>query len=236
MSNNVLCLSGWAQKHNSLETLFPDSGCNTNILNFDYSLSGNYQNFLDRIKKLKFNPKIAIGWSLGGQLICRLIDQKIITPQYLILISTPFQFVKSAKIAAAMPQKSFDDFFNNFSQNPDRLMKKFSLLMNIKDKNAKELSQNLDINQENHKKLEFWLQELQKFSCHDLKFQNFLQKTIIFHGTEDMVVHHSQSNLFFNKIPNAKLHNINKCGHTPHISHNRILTEKITSFLQFDNR
>ena len=145
------------------------------------------------------NPDFIIGWSLGGQLACRLIGERIITTNHLALLSTPFQFVKSKRIAAAMPQKSFNEFHHNFVSRPDKTLKKFSLLMNINDKNAQQLAGNLDINDDNHDKLSFWLEELERFSCYDLNFSNF-PKTIIFHGAGDMVVHLSQSKIFAEKI------------------------------------
>ncbi len=167
-------------------------------MSFDYSLSSNFDNFIANFRKFNINPEVAIGWSLGGQMICRLISKKIINPKLLILVGTPFQFVKSAAIPAAMPKKSFDQFYHNFISNPDITLKKFSLLMNIKDKNSKELANNLDINDKNYENLAFWLAELEKFSCFDINFDNF-PKTLIFHGKKDMVVHESQSN-FLRKI------------------------------------
>ena len=224
----VLCLSGWAQKSNVLEKLFNKD--EFEIINFDYSRFSNIDDFFNEIKKAKINPEIIIGWSLGGQLACRLIENKILNPKYLILIAAPFQFVKSAKIAAAMPQKSFDEFYSNFVFKPDKTLKKFSLLMNINDKNAKDLANNLDINDENHDKLAFWLKELERFSCYDLNFANF-PKTLILHGLGDLVVHSSQSKIFNEKIANSKLELIKDCGHMPHFIYENELKDKISCFL-----
>ena len=128
-----------------------------------------------------------------------------------------------------MPQKSFDEFRSNFIANPDSTLKKFGILMNIHDKNATYLANNLDINEQNHKNLAFWLDELERFSCFDLDFSNFPQ-TLVFHGSADLVVHPSQSQLFKDKIANSRLEIINNCGHTPHISFTQSLQGKITEF------
>lgn len=233
MKKIILCLSGWAQKSNSLENLFLENFKEFEVINFDYSKFNNLKDFFAAIQNLKIKPEIIAGWSLGGQLACRLIAQKILNPKYLILIAAPFQFVKSSKIGAAMPQKSFDEFRHNFVSNPDKTLKKFAVLMNINDKNGKELADNLDINDENHNNLAFWLDELEKFSCFDLDFSNF-PKTLIFHGHGDLVVHPNQSQLFLEKIPVAKLELISNCGHTPHISFKDYLRDKI-SLLCFNN-
>ncbi len=218
----VLCLSGWAQKPNSLENLFTAKSNHFEVINFDYSIFNNIDDFFQAILDLRIKPDIIVGWSLGGQLACRLIAEKILSSNHLVLISTPFQFVKSRRIAAAMPQKSFDEFYHNFVSRPDKTLKKFSLLMNINDKNATQLADNLDINDNNHQKLAFWLKELERFSCYDLKFDDF-PKTNIIHGSSDLVVHPSQSKIFKEKISNSELKIINGCGHTPHMSDNSLV-------------
>lgn len=228
MKKTVLCLSGWAQKPDSLNDLFDQD--KFDIINFDYSIFDDVENFIDEIRNLKINPDLIAGWSLGGQLACRLIESDILKPKHLLLLCTPFQFVKSKRIAAAMPQKSFDEFYHNFTSRPDKTLKKFSLLMNINDKNAQELADNLDINDENHHKLAFWLKELERFSCHDLDFANFPQ-TLIMHGLSDLVVHQSQSEIFNKKITNSTLNLIKNCGHTPHITYKQELIKKISELI-----
>lgn len=231
MKKQILCFSGWAQKANSLEKLFTKNTDEFEIINFDYSNFNNFEDFCTEISNLKINPEIIIGWSLGGQLSCRLIEKKILNPNYLILISCPFQFVKSKEIAAAMPRKSFDEFYNNFSKNPAKTLNKFSLLMNVGNRDATGLAQNLDINEENHQKLVFWLKELEKFSSYELNFTNF-PKSLIFHGSSDLVVHVSHGKIFQEKIANSQLEVIQNCGHTPHINHENHLKEKILDFLK----
>jgi pimeloyl-ACP methyl ester carboxylesterase len=226
MKKTILCLAGWAQKHDSLSHLFKASSSELEVINFDYSRIYNVDAFFQEIQKQKINPDIVVGWSLGGQLACRLITNKIISPKNLILIAAPFQFVKSSKIAAAMPQKSFNEFRHNFVSNPSRTLKKFASLMNINDKNAQELVDNLDITDDNHEALGFWLDELERFSCHDIDFSNFPQTTI-FHGASDLVVHPSQGKIFQEIIKDSTLDIIPNCGHTPHISYQDVLIKKI---------
>lgn len=231
MKKTVLCLSGWAQKPDSLEKLFLKNADEFEIINFDYSKFSDYTSFIQAIKELKINPKILVGWSLGGQLASRLIEEKLLDPQFLILIAAPFQFVKSPQIGAAMPQKSFDEFRRNFVESPDKTLKKFSLLMNINDKDGAKLAENLDINDENHQKLAFWLDELERFSCYQITFNNF-PKTLIIHGLSDMVVHVSQSQIFHEKIPNSQLEIIKDCGHVPHNRYLDDLRDKILDFIK----
>jgi esterase/lipase len=227
----VLCLSGWAQKSDSLNGLFDRSEECFEVVNFDYSRFENVDDFFGAISSLNINPDLVVGWSLGGQLACRLIEKKIVTPKYLVLLAAPFQFVKDSRIGAAMPKKSYDDFYKNFVSKPDKTLKRFSLLMNINDKNAKDLANNLDINDDNHDKLAFWLKELEKFSCYDIDFEGF-PKAMIVHGSEDMVVHFSQSKMFESKISGCELEVLRGCGHVTHIVHKDYLGNRLLEFIE----
>lgn len=211
----ALSFSGWSQNPDSLEIIFRNSDCNIELKSFDYSRFDNIENFYFQIQKLSFIPNLVIGWSLGGQLAIRLIERKIINPEFLVLIGTPFQFVKSSQIAAAMPKTAYENFKGKFSKAPDETLKKFSILTMMNDKNSRELFENLTITSENHKNLIFWLEELGRFSCHEIDFSSF-PKTLIIHGAGDIVVHPSQAEVFAKKIPHAILKIITNCGHAPH--------------------
>lgn len=226
----VLCLSGWAQKSTSLQSLAKNLNQDFDVVNFDYSKFDNVDSFFEAIKDLGINPDIIIGHSLGGQLSSRLIHNKILKPKSLVLIGAPFQFVKSPRIPAAMPESAFLKFKNNFINSPDQTLKKFSILMTINDKNAKEMIKNLEINEHNHQKLSFWLKQLEEFSCYDINFANF-PKTLIIHGDGDMVVHNSQGKIFAEKIINSKLKILKSCGHAPHLSNSDVVSSAIKQFI-----
>jgi pimeloyl-ACP methyl ester carboxylesterase len=246
----ILCLSGWAQSSNSLDCVTAKLANNYQIINFDYSQFYNIESCFLAIKNLEIDPEIILGWSLGGQIATRLIAKKIFSPKLLILISAPFQFVKLSSsgssfgssfgslannnfcIPAAMPERTFKTFRQNFILNSTQTLEKFSVLMMMNDKNrAKELAKNLCINQNNYVNLAFWLDELGKFSCFDLNFSHFPQ-TIILHGEEDLVVHHSQAKIFAKKIIDSKINIIVNCGHCPHISHSILITKIICDFVE----
>jgi pimeloyl-ACP methyl ester carboxylesterase len=228
----ILCLSGWAQKPDSLEIIFKNLGADFQIISFDYSRFDSVEDFFVAIKKLSVTPQIIAGWSLGGQLAVRLIAKKILNPKILILLSAPFQFVKTPQITAAMPKSTYDQFKNNFAEAPDGTLKKFSILTMMNDKNSKEMFENLEINETNHHKLLFWLEELERFSAYDINFNNF-PETLIIHGAGDVVVHQIQAKIFAEKIPNSKLEIINNCGHAPHFNNleklRSLINEKINS-------
>lgn len=237
----ILSLSGWAQKPSSLEPLFSSLPFPYKIINFDYSQFSNIEECFGTIKStmenLSVNPDIIIGWSLGGQIVARLIANRILNPKLLILIAAPFQFVKSEQIAAAMPRASFEMFRDNFIKNSAQTLEKFSLLMMLNNvKMAKELAKNIYIDEKNYTNLVFWLDELGRFSCYDLDFTNF-PRTIILHGKDDLVVHKLQAKIFASKIVNSRLEMLANCGHCPHISNQaqlqKIISEELNTNIHF---
>jgi len=227
----ILSLAGWAQKPSSLEASFSHLLPSHQIIHFDYSLFPTVELCFYALKNLNIKPKIIAGWSLGGQIAARLIAGKIFTPDFLILFATPFQFVKDAKISAAMPESSFNIFRENFVKNSPTTLEKFSLLMMLNEaRRAKELANNLDLREDNYVNLIFWLDELKRFSCYDLNFSNF-PKTLIFQGAGDVVVNALQAKIFAKQIPNSQLKILANCGHCPHISNLNQVHQTIDQFL-----
>ncbi len=229
---SILCLSGWGQNFKSLEAIFSENILKKfNIFSLNYSLFEGFLKFKDSYK-FPSNPDVIIGWSLGGQIALRLIQNKIFTPKLLVLIAPPFQMVKDNRIQAGMSLKTYNEFFNNFSQAPDATLKKFSILSIMNDKNKSQIMKNLEISDENHQKLLIWLQELKDFSCFDFDFTN-MPTTLFYIGAGDMVVHSSQSKYFAERISDFELHIFDNCGHAPHLSNkelfNEILTKKLKS-------
>ena len=233
---SILCLSGWGQNYKSLEASFFENILEKfNISSLNYSLSEGFLKFKDSYK-FPPNPQVIIGWSLGGQIALRLIQQKIFTPKLLVLIAPPFQMVKDARIQAGMSIKTYNEFFDNLSKAPDATLKKFSILSIMNDKNKSQIIKNLDISDENHQKLIIWLQELKDFSCFDFDFTN-MPPTLFYIGAGDMVVHNSQSKYFADRIDDFELHIFDNCGHAPHLSDkelfNNILIEKLKNLNLF---
>lgn len=183
----------------------------------NYPLFNKVEEFFFQIKSQQINPEIAIGWSLGGQLAVRLIEQKIITPKLLILIAPPFQMIKDSRIQAGMSQESYAKFYDNFTKAPNETLKQFAILNSMNDKNASEIARSLDISDKNFEQLKFWLEELKRFSCFDVDFSN-MPRTLFFQGAGDVIVHESQAEYFKQRIKNLRLEIFRNCGHAPHLN------------------
>ena len=140
--SNYLCLSGWGQKFDSLNIIFNSSEfLGSDIFHLNYSDLSSFEDLCNFVKLNHQNLQkfdTIIGWSLGGQLACRLIDnENYIAPKKLILIALPFQFVNDSRINAAMPQSSYLKFAQDFRDSPSATLKKFSILTSLNDINVK---------------------------------------------------------------------------------------------------
>ncbi len=213
----VICLSGWGQKFDSLESIFdPIFFAPSLVKSIDYSKMNSLEEFFGEVAKVE-NPDILIGWSLGGQLALRAIEKGILRPKLLVLIAPPFQMIKDSRIRSGMAPKTFAQFYKNFADAPTKTLQQFAILTAMNDRHSAEIARTLDINEENFTQLKFWLEELSKFSCFDLDFTN-MPRTLYFHGAGDMIVHVSQSEYFAQRIKNFRLEIFKNCGHAPHLS------------------
>lgn len=233
MAKNILCLTGWGQKADSLEFIFQDPAFDPFFVSsFDYSTFGTVDDFFAAIAAKKTDPEIIIGWSLGGQLALRLIEKKILAPKLLILIAPPFQMVKDARISAGMARTTYEEFHKNFSQAPDKTLKQFSILTAMNDRNASDIARHLDIRDDNFTQLKFWLEELSRFSCFNLDFSN-MPRTLFIQGAGDMIVHANQAQYFKNYLPNCRLEIFPNCGHAPHLNDAEHLRKLIVEEINF---
>src|SRR3989338_8638032 len=87
----VLCLSGWGQKFDSLQSIFDPIFF---AQSFDYSRLNSVESFFS------------------------VSEKKILQPKLLVLLATPFQMVKDSRVQASMATASFNEFYKSFSQAP----------------------------------------------------------------------------------------------------------------------
>ncbi len=94
---NLLVLTGWGQKKDSLKTIFSrELNRKISIHFFDYSPFGSFKDLSGAL--LSFTKQHHIkdfqyccGWSLGAQLLLRLTSDGIIKPRKIIVLAPPFQ-------------------------------------------------------------------------------------------------------------------------------------------------
>jgi pimeloyl-[acyl-carrier protein] methyl ester esterase len=218
MSKTFLCLSGWAQKHDSLEIVFTNSSIKNiyKINSLDYSKTNSVDELFVELKK-NTDCEIAMGWSLGGQILVRAIANNIISPKLLILLASPFQMLKDSRINSGMSQELYKKINIMLDNNSGDMLKEFLTLISMNDRNAKEIIRNLAVDEKNFEQIKFWYEELCRFSCFDLDMSK-MPPILYFHGSGDVVVNIAQKEYFQKYCPNFKSIIFDKCGHAPHLS------------------
>lgn len=207
----TLAVSGWGQPYDALSGIAPDA---THI---DYTQLAEAERALEAIAKAAPGHDLAIGWSLGGQLLVRAIAAGMLRPKKLVLIAPSFRFVKK-KNGIGMPEDTFRMFRDNYAANPERTLKKAWDLIAYGDAHAAEVKKHLarhDMKKVLAGNWQAWLDDLERFSCEGLAFKDF-PPTLLVHGDRDAVVYPEQARRFMEVLPQARLATFEGCGHAPH--------------------
>lgn len=205
---NTLCVTGWQQNANALACIAPQDA-----QHIEYSTCADFKAFASL---LPATADIAIGWSLGGQLLVRAIAEGHVKAGQLVLLGAPFQFVTSDAYPQGMPQGVWNDVVNNYTNDPVAMLRGFGGIISAGDTHATRIARILSQQTEPWKNGLYWLQELGRFSCADIDFDHF-PPTIIIHGENDRVVYPIQAGLFAARLPRNNLHLIKGCSHAPHL-------------------
>ena len=207
----ILTFSGWCQQPDTLTI----PGRDTTPVSYHPARS------CDAIFVPTTSPDIAIGWSLGAQIICRLVAEGHVKPSLIILISAPFSYVKTPPLTSGQEPFIYQQFLSNYIKKPERTLSKFALLSNKND-DASPLT-DIMLDHEHHEDWIFWLEELGRFSCNTLDFSQF-PHTILLHGHDDQVTSSKQAQLFEARLPSSEVHIIENCGHAPHLHDPQLLS------------
>lgn len=205
-----LSLSGWAQPADALASVCPPE---TEF--FDYGLLDSVDACFAALSEK--NPEVAVGWSLGGQILVRAIAAGIIKPKRLVLMAAPYQCCASFSFSFATPPAVLAQSRAFFQQDMLGMWKQFESLICMGHAQPKALLQELTKHHENLMQGHwlYWFDELVRFSCDELDFSHFPQTDII-HGEADVIVPVPQGERFASSIANAVLHRFPACGHAPH--------------------
>lgn len=202
----VLCLTGWQQEKDALANIA------SGALHFDYA---SYNDVERMFSDLPGKPDIAIGWSLGGQLLVRAIAGGYVLPKKLLLVSSPYQFVANEKFSDGVSQAEFNDIRNNYKNNAREMLSQFQSVIGYGDKNQANVIRKLVKTNEIWKNGVFWLDELGRANCGD-DFRGF-PETVIIHGENDKVVNLANAGKFAGILPGSHLVLLPGCSHAPHL-------------------
>lgn len=199
-------LTGWGQPHDALANMAPHAR------HIEYTHMPDIEQALVHIAQQARTAECVIGWSMGGLLACQLIARKMIKPEKLVLVATPFQFVETPSLKLGMKKPLYDQFVDNYRRNPLRTLKKAYQLITHGDKFKLLLPKGEGILDYDWL---YWLEALEHVSCVDMDFSHFPHTTLI-HGLNDVVVTPDNSKHFHTHLPASDLKLIEHCGHAPH--------------------
>lgn len=206
----ILCVSGWAQPHDALHVL------SDNAAHLDYHDS---QSVEQALKMLEDQPpiKTAIGWSLGGWLLMRAIDEKRIAPKQLVLLAPPLQYVSTPDFPHGMDSLTFRLFAASYEKDPVRTSKRFSALIAKGDSKFSDILDELGYWEKSAEKFRwsFWLDVLENQKIQHLNFDNF-PPTLLVQGKHDVVIPYAQGEVLAERIP-AQFVVFENSGHAPHL-------------------
>lgn len=205
----ILCVSGWAQPHDALRIL------SDKAVHLDYHDSRSVEEALDLLENQ--SPVTAIGWSLGGWLLMRAIEEMRIAPKQLVLLAPPLQYVSTPDFPHGMDALTFRLFSESYEKDPVRTSKRFSALIAKGDSKFSEILDALGYWGKSAEKYRwsFWLDVLEEQKHHHLQFKNF-PPTLLIHGKHDVVIPYAQGKILAERIP-CSLIGFEEAGHAPHL-------------------
>ncbi len=213
MTKKVLLLPGWAQNSGSLVSLFNDSSGRFFIDDTNYLDHSSFTDFTNKVRGRDYD--LLIGWSLGGQIALRLLNELAISTKSLVLLATPFDFID---LQFEQKQKTdFADFYNLALSAPNLAIKRLIALSALNDDKQQLVIEEMTKNKFLSGHLPYWLNELKDFSCRNINFSK-IPATLIIQGKNDAVVCRNQLEYFKKSAINAQYIIINGCGHAPQIS------------------
>lgn len=220
----IMTLSGWGQHADSLSSLIEDG--DHRALHIHYR---NFEGPKELFPFIKDKPcDVLIGWSLGGQLAIRAVQEKLLKPKLLVLLSTAFTFISEED---GMPLKTFNAFEQNVHKHPEKTLRRFASLVGQGDSKAKAISKTLLTPEPSHEGWLPWLKELRHFSCENVDFKGF-PKTLLVHGRQDSIVPVKQSHYFHALLPQCQMVVLEDAGHAPHLHNPAFIRQRIKEEIQ----
>lgn len=209
----ILTISGWAQKPDSLLRAVPQGRDATYI---DYLHCQDFAEVAATLLPPYKETPIVMGWSLGSQLAVRAVASGYLKPKLLVLFSAPYQYVNGGDIKCGAPKLVFKAFTQVFKMTPNKALQSFAHSMAGKDHALKYVFETIEDDPVRMKEWVRWLKILGEFSCETLDFEHF-PRTILIHNEPDPITPTDQSRLYHERLPESVLEIIPVEGHAPHL-------------------
>ena len=206
-------LSGWGQPPDALRVI---ASPEDDVMHLDYRTVSHIERFMDKVGRLTIAPDVVVGWSLGGLLATQLIEARILKPELLVLLGTPFQFVADRHFPGGLPEEKFEEIRSGYIKDPKAVLEGLKAGCASGDSKEQEILSTLRSQPIEPQGWLYWLEELGHFTCGEVNFEHF-PPTLIIHGNNDAIVHAHQAISLRSSIPGSECIIIENCGHCPHL-------------------
>ena len=214
-------------KHECILIDLPGVGLNSDISNISSDL------ILEIIQKNKLEEFDILGWSLGGQVAVKILNQIELSKQNKIfLVSSTPKFTNNQNWQSGLYENIFIKFSQELSKSPEKTIRKFITLQTYKSEHSKEIIENIIINIVDKKlNIEALNKHLKMMIADDLRemFEILSRcKTFLIAGRNDYIVPIASQYFMLEQYTIVKSLIIDKAGHIPFLSH----TELCKSFIE----
>lgn len=207
---NTLCFTGWQQPFDALKGIAPDG------LHFNYSDCKSYHEIADKLEQTDREYDRIVAWSLGAQIVMKLLDDGVIKTRELVMLAPPWQIVQSPEVLDATPPHVLDETIMRYKKNPEAVIEHFQSLIHMGDVKQKELiREELGDMPAVWPEGLAWLKFLKGFSCRKLRFNDMPKHIRIFHGDADIIVPVTQVEYFRLALPQSEIFILEGCAHAP---------------------
>lgn len=211
--SQILTISGWAQKPDSLLKALP-AGMHAAYV--DYLPCADFAEMAATLLPAHAGANVVMGWSLGAQLAVRAVAAGYLKPKLLVLFSPPYQYVNGGGIECGSPKILFKAFTQGFRLTPVKILNHFAQNMIGEEHPLSGVFETIEQDPTRLKQWVRWLKILGDFSCDTLDLSAF-PRTLIFHNRLDPITPSAQSELFLKELGNARLTFVELKGHAPHL-------------------
>lgn len=204
----TLCLTGWMQRADALREIAPGDA-----VHFDYAAVTDMDAMFAALPK---EVDMAIGWSLGAQLLVRAVEEGHVKAKRLVLLGAPAQCVSDEEFPYGMTRAELEPVRTACAASPQKALEQFLPLIALGDDYQHRVLHVIKESGHAWANGLFWLDELLSYTCLDTDFEAFPPTTIV-HGLEDKVIHPENARFFAACIPGAELIRWQGCAHAPHL-------------------
>lgn len=222
----MLTINGWSQPHDGLLELFPDA------VPVEYTRHTNLDDFLYDLKMQHADAAHVVAWSLGAQLAAIAVARGVITPQKLVLVAPPFQFIANDAFPYAMSPDMYQLFHKNYVEDNARTVARFAALIGKGDAHGTEITRALSHHRDGEDITRWrpWLEHLGAFSAGDLDYNHF-PSTLIIQGAQDAIVNPLHARHYARQIPGAEVWWLEHAGHASHLHDRAAFHHRVKGFL-----